>query len=150
MEIIEALKEFSFLAPYATAIGVAVAMIQLWRTASQSVTTFEGSISKEYRDIIRRIPYKALVGIEMGQSEKDEALNEIYNYMDLCNEQIFLRKAKRIRANTWKDWQEGMKLNFTLPLFQEASSQIFEKLPDTFKELRRVKESGYQTDPRKW
>lgn len=134
----EILREYGFLAPYATSIGVVIAMIQLWRAATQGVTTFEDSISKEYRDIMRRIPYKALVGMEMNQKEKDDAYNEIYNYMDLCNEQIFLRKNRRIRKNTWKDWQEGMKLNFDLPFFKDASTEIFEKLPDTFQELRRV------------
>jgi hypothetical protein len=148
--MIESLKEFSFLAPYATACGVIVAMVQLWRTATQAVTTFEDSISKEYREITRRIPYKALVGIEMTDEEKNIALNEIYNYMDLCNEQIFLRKAKRVRKNTWNDWQEGMRLNFGLPFFQEASNEILNRLPTTFNEFRRVKESGYRTDPREW
>ncbi|SNX60179.1 hypothetical protein SAMN06296273_1642 [Nitrosomonas ureae] len=148
--MIEFLKEFSFLAPYAATFGVAVAMVQLWRTATQAVTTFEDSTSKEYREITRRIPYKALVGIEMTDAEKNVALNEIYNYMDLCNEQIFLRKAKRVRKNTWNDWQEGMRLNFELPFFQVASNEILNRLPTTFNELRRVKESGYRTDPRKW
>ncbi|MAY40001.1 MULTISPECIES: hypothetical protein [Spongiibacter] len=148
--MIEILKKFSFLAPYATALGVVVAMVQLWRTATQSVTTFEDSISKEYREITRRIPYKALVGIEMSDVEKEEALNEIYNYMDLCNEQIFLRKAKRVRKTTWNDWQEGMKLNFGLPFFREASEEILDRLPTTFNELRKVQDSGYKTDPGKW
>ena len=148
--MIEMLKEFSFMVPYATAIGVAIAMIQLWRTATQAVTTFEDSISKEYRDIARRIPYKALVGVEMTENEKNEALNEIYNYMDLCNEQIFLRKAKRVRRSTWNDWQEGMRSNFGLPFFAEASDEILGRLPNTFNELRRVKDCGYSTDPRKW
>ncbi|MDF1764059.1 MAG: hypothetical protein P1U57_11670 [Oleibacter sp.] len=148
--MIEILKEFGFLMPYATAFGVSVAMIQLWRTATQAVTTFEDSISKEYRDIARRISYKALVGMEMTDHEKDEALNEIYNYMDLCNEQIFLRKSRRIRKSTWGDWQEGMRSNFGLPFFNEASEEILERLPKTFTELRRVRDCDYNTDPRKW
>ena len=122
--MIEILKKFSFLAPYATALGVVVAMVQLWRTATQSVTTFEDSISKEYREITRRIPYKALVGIEMSDVEKEEALNEIYNYMDLCNEQIFLRKAKRVRKTTWNDWQEGMKIPCHSDCLASSSSRI--------------------------
>ena len=83
-------------------------------------------------------------------SSSEEALNEIYNYMDLCNEQIFLRKAKRVRKTTWNDWQEGMKLNFGLPFFREASEEILDRLPTTFNELRKVQDSGYKTDPGKW
>ncbi|WP_317508704.1 hypothetical protein [Halovibrio sp. HP20-50] len=148
--MIEILKEFVFLVPYVTSFGVAIAMIQLWRTATQAVTTFEDSISKEYREITRRIPYKALVGIDMSDNEKAEALNEIYNYMDLCNEQIFLRKAKRVRRSTWNDWQEGMRSNFGLPFFSETSEEIMRMLPKTFNELRRVRDTDYSTDPGKW
>ncbi|MEA2119948.1 hypothetical protein RZA33_015980 [Halovibrio sp. HP20-59] len=150
MGMIEILKEFVFLVPYVTSFGVAIAMIQLWRTATQAVTTFEDSISKEYREITRRIPYKALVGIDMSDNEKAEALNEIYNYMDLCNEQIFLRKAKRVRRSTWNDWQEGMRSNFGLPFFSETSEEIMRMLPKTFNELRRVRDTDYSTDPGKW
>lgn len=148
--MVEVLKEYSFLAPYATAAGVAVAMIQLWRAATQAVTTFEDSISKEYREITRRIPYKALVGMEMTEEEEYAALNEVYNYMDLCNEQVFLRRAKRVRKSTWNDWQDGMRLNFGLPFFQEASSEILVRLPTAFNELRRLKDLDYRADPRKW
>ena len=134
--MIETLQKWAFLAPYATSIGVLIAMFQLIRSASQSITAFEDSISKEYREIIRKIPYNALIGVELGNTEKDHARNEIYNYMDLCNEQIFLRSSNRVRLKTWQEWQDGMKLNFELPFFKETSEQIYSKLPDSFTELR--------------
>ncbi len=144
------MKEYVFLASYATTIGVAVALIQIWRNAEHSKTTFEDSLTKEYREIIRRIPYKALVGETLDEKEKDEAFNEIFNYMDICNEQVFLYMSGRVRKKTWLNWQEGMKTNFSLSTFKVASKEVFDKLPNNFKELKTVQSKKYNTDPKKW
>jgi len=127
-----------------------VAIYQVWRNTEQSKTTFEDSISKEYRDISKSIPYNALLGKTLVGDEIDQTLNEIYNYMDFCNEQIFLRKSGRVRKDTWNNWQEGMCTNFSLPIFASVAKEVFEKLPDTFKELRKVMDQNYKTDPKKW
>jgi len=149
--ILEVLKEYVFLAPYATTISVIIALVQVFRNTEQSKTTFEDSLTKEYREIIRRIPYKALVGESLnGDENKNEAFNEIFNYMDLCNEQIFLRMSGRVRRKTWLNWQEGMKTNFSLTNFGFAVTEVFDKMPNNFKELKKVKDHEYNTDPKMW
>jgi len=149
--ILEVLKEYVFLAPYATTISVIIALVQVFRNTEQSKTTFEDSLTKEYREIIRRIPYKALVGESLnGDENKNEAFNEIFNYMDLCNEQIFLRMSGRVRRKTWLNWQEGMKTNFSLTNFGLAVTEVFDKMPNNFKELKKVKDHEYNTDPKRW
>lgn len=125
-------------------------MIQIWKNTLQSKTTFENSLSKEYREIIRAIPYNSLIGATLTDEEKDKAFNELYNYMDFCNQQIFLRKNGRIRKSTWLNWQSGMKLNFTLPIFKEVSQKVFDELSEIFEELRRVKDTNFDTDPEDW
>ncbi len=70
--------------------------------------------------------------------------------MDLCNEQILLRMSGRVRKITWDNWQEGMLTNFSLKVFDRASQEIFGKLRHNFKELKRVQDSAYKTDPRQW
>ena len=122
----------------------------MWRNANQSKTTFEDSLTKEYREIIRKIPYKALVGDNVSDKEENIAFNEIFNYMDICNEQIFLRIEGRIRKNTWLNWQEGMKTNFSTQIFKLVSEDVFEKVENNFKELKKVQELEYNTDPKKW
>jgi hypothetical protein len=107
-------------------------------------------MNKEYRDIIQRIPYKALIGEELRASEIDATNNEIYNYMDLCNEQIYLRMSNRVRKKTWNNWQEGMSTNFSLDAFENTSTEVFKKLSSNFNELQKVKQLGYKTDPMKW
>jgi hypothetical protein len=127
-----------------------VALYQVWKNTEQSKTTFEDSLSKEYRDIARNIPYNALIGKELDDNEKNQASNEIFNYMDFCNEQIFLRKSGRVRKNTWNNWQEGMCTNLSLPIFVSVSEEVFNALPDTFVELRKVIEQNFNTDPNNW
>jgi len=127
-----------------------VALYQVRKNTEQSKTTFEDSLSKEYRDISKNIPYNALIGKELDGNEKNQASNEIFNYMDFCNEQIFLRKSGRVRKNTWNNWQEGMCTNFSLPIFASVSEEVFNALPDTFVELRKVIEQKFNTDPNNW
>ncbi|EPJ42945.1 MAG: hypothetical protein OFPII_44290 [Osedax symbiont Rs1] len=138
------------MAPYATTFGVIIAVWQLIKNNEQQRTSFEDSLNKEYREIVRRIPYKALIGEELTISEKDTANNEIYNYMDLCNEQIYLRISNRVRKNTWNNWQDGMQTNFSLKAFERTSTEVFKKLPSNFLELKKVKRLGYKTDPKNW
>ncbi|ALF60781.1 hypothetical protein [Psychrobacter urativorans] len=126
------------------------AVYQFWINTQQSKTTFEDSISKEYRDIFKNIPYSALIGKTLIDEEVNQATNGIYNYMDFCNEQIFLRKTGRVRKDTWNNWQEGMCTNFLLPIFVSVSKEVFEELPNIFTELRRVMAENYSTDPKKW
>ncbi|GGI98781.1 hypothetical protein GCM10007978_40720 [Shewanella hanedai] len=127
-----------------------VALYQVWKNTEQSKTTFEDSLSKEYRDISKNIPYNALIGKKLNDDEKSQAYNEIFNYMDFCNEQIFLRQSGRVRKNTWNNWQEGMHTNFSLPIFASVSAEVFKELPGTFQELRKVIEQKFNADPNKW
>ncbi len=138
------------LVPYATVFGVGVAAYQIRRSNIQQRVMFEDSINKEYRDIIQRIPYKVLIGDEVPLSEANAVHNEIYNYMDLCNEQIYLRMSDRVSKKTWNNWQEGMKTNFELKVFNDTLGEVFEKLPSNSIELQSVKALNFSTDPKKY
>lgn len=147
MEIYEIAR---LVASVATAIGVAIAAWQIRRNAEQTKTSFEDSLNKEYRELMRPVPLKALVGENVTEKEAEAAKEAIYNYLDFCNQQVYLRKQKRIRKPTWLEWQEGMKINFALPLFAEVAQLVFARLPHIFSELRKVQESGFNADPAEW
>ena len=74
-----------------TLIGVVIAVVQLFRGVSQQKTNFEDSLTKEYREIIHRIPYKAMIGDEIDDEESYKTFNEIYNY---CLRKIKIAPAK--------------------------------------------------------
>lgn len=138
------------MAAAATAIGVVIAAWQIRRNAEQTRTSFEDSLNKEYLQLMRPIPLKILIGEEVTENEAETAREAIYNYLDFCNQQIYLRKQKRIRKATWMEWQEGMKINMTLPMFEEVAQMVFAKLPNIFSELKKVQEKSFNTDPAKW
>lgn len=73
-----------------------------------------------------------------------------YHYIDLSNEQIFLRQHGRVSAETWENWRGGIKSNLSRPAFKQAWKEIGGRAHDIFDELRRLEKSGYQDDPFRW
>ena len=66
-------------ASVATAIGVGIAAYQICQAKQQSVTSFEDDFTRQYREIIQRIPVKALLNEDLGEDDFQTALNDIYN-----------------------------------------------------------------------
>ena len=122
----------------ATAVGVILAWWQLRATKQQAQSTFEDSLTSQYRRIVHDLPLAALLGEPLGTKELRDALPTFYRYFDLCNEQVFLRGKDRIRADTWVEWTEGIKQNFDRPAFSAAWSEIDARSDGSFDDLRRL------------
>jgi len=131
-----------------TAGGVAIAAWQLWLARELAQSSFEDSLNKEYRSLAMKIPVDALLGNQVSEDDFPRIREHIYNYIDLCNEQVFLRKKGRIRADTWWEWAEGIRSNLGKPLFLRVWSEIKEALPKEFKELRQLEASKFRQDPK--
>ncbi len=78
-----------------TAIGVFVAAYELRVSSKIAQSEFEDSIDQQYRELAKGIPVDALIGKSVSDEKKELTRELIYNYLDLCNEQTFLRKNKR-------------------------------------------------------
>ena len=122
----------------ATAFGVLLAAWQLFLAHRQSVTTFEDSFAREYRELVATLPTKALLGEPLTDDEHQQYFDEFYHYFDLCNEQVFLQKTGRITPATWKFWHDGIASNLRRPAFKRAWSEIAAKANDDFSELRAL------------
>lgn len=133
-----------------TAIGVIVAARQLTLSKRQSRTQFEDDLAREYRALVERIPVKALFGEVLEQAEYEQNLHLFYRYIDLSNEQVFLRQKERLSSETWENWVEGIKANLSLPAFTKAWDEIKSKLPHRFQELRLLEERHFRGDPKDW
>lgn len=133
----------------ATAAGVLVAAYQLRLTKQQALTQFEDEINREYREIARRLPVKALLGEDLDVEEFSRALDEFYYYIDLCNEQVYLRRKGRVRSDTWFNWRDGIQANLARPAFRRAWEEIKAR-SDSFDDLRELERSGFRTDPVSW
>jgi hypothetical protein len=116
----------------------AYAAWQLYLVHRQSVTNFEDSFAKEYRELTAKLPTKALLGEPLNKREYIEHFDELYHYFDLCNEQAFLYKGGRISLKTWNFWRDGMVSNMKRPAFQKAWQEISLRASGDFSEFRAL------------
>jgi len=132
----------------ATAGAVLIAAWQLRRATSQARTNLEDDFSREYRTVVRSIPVKALLGDELEEEEFEEAFVGLYQYIDLTNEQVFLRMHGRISKTTWINWCDGIKTNLNRPAFAKAWGRIKVRSNESFTELRELESTGFSADPK--
>lgn len=133
-----------------TSVGVIIIAWQLCQTKKQAKTSFEDQLASEYRLIIRPIPASALLGEDLESNKFLEAREYVYNYIDLSNEQIFLRQRGRVSKKTWQYWREGIKSNLSRPVFNRVWAEIKKSAPESFQELRRLEQEGFSSDPKNW
>jgi hypothetical protein len=138
------------IASIATAIGVFFAAFQLWHTRARAITTFEDSLANEYRQIVDRLPTEAMLGEPLAPELQLKHLHDFYRYLDLTNNQVFLRKIRRISKRTWKFWADGIETNLARPAFGTAWAEISRRAGGDFSELRRLIAEGFKRDPRSW
>ena len=138
------------IASIATAVGVGIAAWQLWEGRKLAQTTFEDSFDQQYRSLAMQIPVNALIGKPVPDESKKAVREQIYNYLDLCNEQVYLRKKKRICHTRWVDWCAGIKENLEKPAFREVWEEIKKESPQTFSFLTRLEGHSFNCDPAKW
>ena len=133
-----------------TAGGVIVALLQIRLARKQSVTQFEDEMSRQYREILKTIPLKALLGEKLSQEEFEEAEDGIYHYLDPSNEQVFLRQNNRVRQETWKSWCDGIESNLSRWAFEQVWMRIQAEVPNNFLELQTLQAQNFKSDPRCW
>lgn len=134
----------------ATVAAVLLGVRQLAEGRRQARTQFEDAMSREYRDLVQTIPTRALLGEALSDAEFADAFDELYRYVDLSNEQVFLRQKGRVSKDAWESWAAGMESNLALPTFRRAWAEIKEKAPGSFAELRRLEAKGFSVDPAAW
>jgi hypothetical protein len=144
------LQTIASLTGIATTTGLFIAYRQFRLATRQSQTTFEDALSREYRQVAHRLPVRALLGDELPESRETLALDEFYWYFDLTNEQVFLRRTSRVTDATWTSWREGIATNLRKPAFARAWEEVKSRAPGSFRELRRLEDSSFRTDPRDW
>jgi len=123
----------------ATAIGVFFAAAQIRLSQQNETTRFEDEMAREFREIVQRIPTGAMLGDALADAEYAKAFDELYRYLSLSNEQVFLWRNRRIRRKTWEHWRAGIKSHLERPAFRRAWAEIKTKLPaDQFEGLRAL------------
>jgi hypothetical protein len=135
----------------ATAIGVLIAAFALLLQRGQARTSFEDSLVRQYRELIKpELVLQVLLKQPAQDTPADDAkrLQSLYLYFDLCNEQIYLRFVGRVSKTAWIQWRDGIEWNLAKPEIGEAWLTVKDVTAD-FQELRRVEADGFP-DPRRW
>lgn len=132
------IETLSVLANIATAAAVVVGAWQLVLAHRLSVTNFEDTFAKEYRELAAKLPTKALLGEALSDDEHAKHFDEMYHYFDLCNEQAFLHSVGRVSDKTWIFWKDGIASNLQRPAFERAWSEIAARANDDFSELKAL------------
>jgi hypothetical protein len=131
------------------AAGTLLLFWQIFQGRQQARTTFEDSLDKEYRDIIHKLPSKAVLGGPLDDAKFEEHLDEFFAYFDLCNQQAFLRQRDRISDDTWAYWSDGMRANLKKRAFRTAWEHVKQHATGEFNELRTLEASDFRADPAK-
>jgi hypothetical protein len=140
----------SAFAAVGSSVGVVFVWLQLITAKDIAQLQFEDGLAKEYRELANRIPTKALLGSQLSPKEYQAAFDELFRYIDLSNEQVILRKHRRITPESWKNWCDGIKTNLDLPAFKRAWLEIQAK-SNNFQELRVLEqEEQFEIDPASW
>lgn len=144
-----------------SALAAVVSTFGIWFVRQQLVITkdiaqlqFEDALEKEYRDLISNIPTKALLDSDLDEQQYSDTFDDFFQYFDLCNRQVELRKQVRISDSTWTNWRIGIKFNMSLPAFKRAWGDVKVRTQDHasefFSELRKWEETGFSSDPKSW
>ncbi|MBU2883339.1 hypothetical protein KO525_14355 [Psychrosphaera sp. B3R10] len=131
-----------------TALGVGFGAWQIKVGKEQAQATFEDSLDQQYRSLSMELPVSVLIGEPVEESDRNQVRELIYNYLDLSNEQVYLRAKGRISKHTWTSWSQGIKLHLAKPSFAEVYSEIKDKCDFTY--LNRLVASDFQSDPKSW
>ncbi len=135
------------IASIATAGSVIVLLYRIVLNGRRATTRFENELVSEYRDVINELPLEALLGEELSEDTHKRNLPDFYRYIDLSNEQVFLRQENQISKSTWRNWRDGIKSNLSKPAFKEAWCEIKNRSKHDFSELRELEDHDYEIDP---
>ena len=132
----------------ATALGVLFGAWQIRISKKQSQAEFEDSLDQQYRSISMKLPVDVLIGKQPKKEEQTIVRELVYNYLDLSNEQVYLRAKGRVTQYTWQSWCSGIKAHLERPAFKV----VFEEIKDVsgFSYLEKLVETEYKSDPINW
>jgi len=86
----------------------------------------------------------ALIGKRVREDQAEETRELTYNYLDLCNEQVFLRSKRKVRKDAWQDWNAGMQSHLKKPALCEIWDERKIEAPGTFNYLERLERNSRQ------
>jgi hypothetical protein len=119
-----------------TGLGVIFIFWQAYQRSKQFTTEVEDKLTGEYREIVASGPTEAFLGGEIDDN-KDNINEDLHRYLDLTNQQIWLRCYGRVSRSTWENWDDGIQ--------EHIKNQ---QIAETFDEINSTYTSGKPYDMR--
>ena len=132
------------------ALGLGLTFMQIRESRINRTMDFEDGLDREYRAISKSLPPDALLKLPISEDELRNSFSNFLNYFDLSNDEILFRKTGRVSEKTWHEWQDGMRQNFLYPAFQAAWKKVRAISTERFRELRKLEQLGFNSDPHDW
>ena len=142
--------DWNTLTSIATVIWVFIAAWQLREGRKVSASAFEDSFDEKYRHLAYAIPVDALLSKNVNRANKEAAREWIYNYLDLSNEEVYLRMKKRVSSSRWQEWSLWIQQHLKRPFFQEVLQEVENDSLETFSYLERLIQEDFKNDPASW
>jgi len=86
--------------------------------------------TKRYSETVKDLPSEARRPngkfdlSQLDGSDRDRVYNAMRSYLNLCSEEFYLHKKKRIDTETWEIWKLGIKDIMRLPWFRNTWDEI--------------------------
>ncbi|PCJ12201.1 MAG: hypothetical protein COB04_18080 [Gammaproteobacteria bacterium] len=132
----------------ATAMGVLFGAWQIRISKKQAQAEFEDSLDQQYRIIAMELPVDILIGEVPQEDQKTQVRELVFNYLDLSNEQVYLRAKGRVTEITWQSWCTGIQSHLARPAFLQVFEEVKDKSGFTY--LEQLVQTEYQSDPLSW
>jgi hypothetical protein len=142
----------------ATALGFIAVVTELWLSRRQQRTALEDGLTRDYRELVPLLSHSLLVDgdavdLTTIPSKAPENVTDVLRYVNLCNQQIFLRLQGRVSKATWEEWEAGIQANLTRPQIAHAWSYIRDHSEESYEQLAKlvlVWLSEGHVDPYQW
>lgn len=109
-------------------ITAAALIVTIKNFRKQLQLNFFAEYTKRYQEIILNFPesinQKDFDFDLLSSDERSKTLRYMRAYFDLCSEEYFLWKDKRIDEETWKEWESGIKYALSKTAFRNGWERI--------------------------
>lgn len=134
MKITEAIESIVLIV---TIIGVFVAIYfnrkQLISFKQQLKLNFFADYTRRYQEIMLNLPENIsspeFSFKDLPKEKREKSYRYMRAYIDLCSEEYDLFLSGYLDENVWKNWEEGIKSNFSKKAFQKAWARLH---PDNY------------------
>lgn len=126
-----------------TALSIFAAAVQIVAQSRQMHRDFEALYVGRYWSLMDLRSMK----FTRGGTPRRKDIEVIHRYLQLCEDQIDLRKRGRVTTNTWHFWEQSIRAQVSSPHYKLT---LRGSMDDEYPSLRWLMKSEKNRDPLPW